>query len=53
MRQQLDAYIIIALGSCSHVVMLCKAGGDAAGGAHAAGGRFEGCSVMHATKTAS
>ena len=47
MRDEIDAYVVIALGSCAHVVMLC-----AASGAHTAGGRFEGCSVLHATEVA-
>ena len=55
-RDQLDAYVVIALGSCAHVVMLCAAeDGVAYNGDHAAGavgGRFEGCSVLHATETA-
>ena len=50
-REQLDAYVLIALGSCTHVILLCKACGQAkSDAAHAAGGRFEGCFVMHATE---
>ena len=56
MRDEIDAYVVIALGSCAHVVMLCAGedgvayNGDHAAGA--AGGRFEGCEVLHATETA-
>ena len=42
-RDQLDAYVVVTLGSCAHVVLLCSAGDGAAAGA-----RFEGCSVLHA-----
>ena len=52
-REELDAYVLITLGSCAHVILLCKCkAGDPAesDAAHAAGGRFEECSVMHATE---
>ena len=45
-RDQLDAYVVIALGSCAHVVILNKAGS----GTHRQR-RFEGCSVLHVTDT--
>ena len=45
-RDQLDAYVVVTLGSCAHVVLLCSAQDGAAAGA-----RFEGCSVLHATET--
>ena len=45
-RDQLDAYVVVTLGSCAHVVLLCSAEDGAAAGA-----RFEGCSVLHATET--
>ena len=45
-RDQLDAYVVIALGSCAHVVILNKTGS----GTHQQR-RFEMCSVLHVTDT--
>ena len=48
-RDQLDAYVVIALRSCAHVVVLNQAGS----GTHQQRrfDKFEGCSVLHATGT--
>jgi len=50
-RDQLDAYVVIALGSCAHVVVLNQAGSGTHHHQQRRFDKFEGCSVLHATGT--